>query len=416
MGKKVVIVGAGVAGLVCAHVLARRGVRVQVLEAQAEAGGRIRTDDHNGFRLDRGFQVLLTAYPEARRFLDYRALEPGTFDAGALVRVGGKFHLMLDPSRQPLGALAGLLAPVGSLADKIRVISLRRAGWTENEPPERWVDEATIEYLRRFGFSETMLRRFFEPFFGGVFLRRDLANSSHAFRFLFGMFAGGRAALPTGGMAAIPRQLAAGLPERTILPGHRVVGMEKGAVVLEGGESVSTDAVVVATDMAQAAAMVPGITDRGGPTAWCLYFDVPAAPVKRPILILDGERGGPVNNLCFPSRVAAGYAPVGRDLAGVQVLDEDAGIGNGIEMRVREHLASWFGRGEISTWRHLKTYRIPNALPRELPGDVALPAQVVRRHEGCYVCGDHLDGASINGAMRSGRLTAEAVLEDLGDD
>lgn len=412
MGKQVVVVGAGLAGLVCARTLVREGFRVTVLEAGDGPGGRVRTETLDGFRVDRGFQVLLTAYPEARRCLDFPALKLGLFDSGALVRAGGRFHLMLDPRRRPLRAMAGLFAPVGSLADKIRVLSLGNTAGAHDPAPDAADDEPTCDYLRRFGFSDGMMQRFFEPFFGGVFLRRDLANSSRAFRFLYGMFAKGPAALPSGGMESIPRQLASALPDGVLRTGARVVGLEKGNVVLEGGERLVADAVVIATDMAEAAAMVPGVSDRGASTAWCLYFDVPNAPVRMPMLMLDGERGGPVNNLCFPSRVASGYAPPGRDLAAVQVLDEDAGIGKGIEMRVMEHLASWFGRDEVSTWRHLKTFRIPNALPRELPGDVAPPTRTKRTRGDVYLCGDYLDGASINGAMQSGRLAAEKLLSD----
>jgi len=120
----VVIVGAGVAGLVCALELNRKGVAVQVLEASDAVGGRIRTDVFKGFQLDRGFQVLLTAYPEAQRYLDYNALELHRFRPGALIRVGNDVHELVDPRRELSAVLEATFAPIGTLSDKLRVVRL----------------------------------------------------------------------------------------------------------------------------------------------------------------------------------------------------------------------------------------------------------------------------------------------------
>ncbi|MGA1525128.1 MAG: FAD-dependent oxidoreductase, partial [Planctomycetota bacterium] len=108
MQRPVLVVGAGLAGLTCARALSAAGVPVRVLDAADAVGGRVRTDVVEGFRLDRGFQVLQTAYPEARRALDYGALELRPFEPGALVRVAGRFVRVVDPWRRPLGALASI--------------------------------------------------------------------------------------------------------------------------------------------------------------------------------------------------------------------------------------------------------------------------------------------------------------------
>jgi phytoene dehydrogenase-like protein len=165
----VAIVGAGLAGLNCAAILERAGLDAIVLEASDAPGGRVRTDVFEGFRLDRGFQVLLTAYPEAERVLDYEALQLKPMTAGALVWHGGKLHRFADPFRQPLQALGSLFDGVVSLGDKLRVASLREHV-RQGEIAELFAapEMSTLAFLRGRGFSEAMIDRFFRPFFGGV--------------------------------------------------------------------------------------------------------------------------------------------------------------------------------------------------------------------------------------------------------
>ena len=82
----VAIVGAGLAGLTCAQDLTRAGLQCTVVEATDGVGGRVRTDAVDGFLLDRGFQILLSAYPQVKQRLDTAALDIGDFEPGALVR------------------------------------------------------------------------------------------------------------------------------------------------------------------------------------------------------------------------------------------------------------------------------------------------------------------------------------------
>src|SRR3954469_1693763 len=247
-GGQVVIIGGGVAGLCCALRLQEKSIPCVILEASNAPGGRVRTDKVEGFLLDRGFQVLLTAYPEARRLLDYQALRLRTFAPGALVRVQGKLHRVSDPFRQPWTLPATLLAPVGSLADKLAIARLRshvRQGTSE----EIWTrpETSSLEALQSFGFSQRMIDSFFRPFFGGIFLETELATSSRMLEFVFRMFSQGRAALPAAGIGAISEQLAGRLPAGAIRTGARVELIGEGRVVLTRGERVPAAAVVIAT-------------------------------------------------------------------------------------------------------------------------------------------------------------------------
>jgi phytoene dehydrogenase-like protein len=407
--RQVVIIGAGIAGLCCALRLQEKNIPCVVLEAADAPGGRVRTDMVDGFLLDRGFQVLLTAYPEARRLLDYKALGLRTFAPGALVRVQGKLHRVSDPFRQPWTLPSTLLAPIGSLADKLAIVRLRshvRQGTVE----EIWSrpETSSLEALQGFGFSPRMIDSFFRPFFGGIFLETELATSSRLLEFVFRMFSEGHAALPAAGIGAIPEQLAARLTPGTIRLGARVEILSEGKVVLRRGERVPAAAVVIATE---ATRLLPDLHPPAFHDTACLYFAAARAPVAKPLLVLNGEGGGPVDNLCVPSAVSPTYAPAGQALISATVIGAADAEEKALEHEVRRHLTSWFGI-TVADWRHLRTYRIPLALPaRKSLEPAALP---VRRKPGIYVCGDHRETPSLQGAMMSGRRAAEAVGEDWG--
>lgn len=410
----VAIVGAGLAGLCCAQQLCARGFRVTVLEASDGVGGRVRTDLVDGFQLDRGFQVLLTAYPEAARVLDYDALELRAFEPGALVHLDGRFTKVADPFRRLGGLLPTLASPVGSLGDKVRIGRLRqrvRSGPVEQvwQRPET----TTAEALAQLGFSTQIRQRFFRPLFGGVLLDDELVTSSRQFAFVFRMLSEGDTALPAAGMGAIPAQLAADLPAGTVRTGARVRGLGSSRLVLEDGEVIEASAVVVATEGPQAARLLNGLQAPSSRGVSCLYFAASSAPIDEPILVLDGERSGPVNNLCVPSVVAPSYAPEGAVLVSASVLpSDDPGDDAALEAAVRAQLRGWFGTA-VDGWRLLRIYRIAHAQPGQAPPALAQPERPVRLRRGLYVCGDHRDNASINGAMTSGRRAAEAVAADL---
>jgi phytoene dehydrogenase-like protein len=409
---EVVIIGGGLAGLCCALELQQQGAKFLLLEASDGVGGRIRTDIVDGFRLDRGFQVFLTSYPEAKRTLDYAALHLRPFLPGALVRHGGKFHLLADPWRRPFTAMRSLFSPLGTFADKLRVAQLRSRtlkGSVAQRFRER--ETTTLSALQDFGFSTSMIERFFRPFLGGIFLDAELQTSSRMFDFVFRMFSLGSACLPAEGMQAIPRQLASALPESSLRFGTRVVRVEAGSVSLESGEQLNARAIVVAADGAAAAQILGGTICSTGQGVTCFYFIAPRPPVEQPILVLNGERRGPINNLCVPTQVAPSYGPGDGSLVSVTVL----GIPQNADRmltEVREQLAAWFGPA-VQDWHHARTYRIPYALPRQFPPALDPPERAVRWQTGIYVCGDHRDNASIQGAMVSGRRAAKAVLEDL---
>ena len=213
----VLIVGAGLAGLCCARRLAEAGVSFQIVEASDGVGGRVRTDEVDGFRLDRGFQVLLTAYPEAKRILDYNQLELRAFSPGAFSWFAGRMNQLVDPWRMPGMWRIALRSDFGTLGDKLRVARLRaRLRRTTIDQLFARADHATKDDLLAEGFSQEMIHRFFRPFIGGILLDGELKSSSRMFEFVFKMLSEGDTAVPTRGMGAIPAQLAAKLPTNSL--------------------------------------------------------------------------------------------------------------------------------------------------------------------------------------------------------
>jgi protoporphyrinogen oxidase len=407
----VAIVGAGLAGLRCATVLASAGVRVEVHEASDGVGGRARTDSQDGFRLDRGFQVLLTAYPEARRALDYDGLELGAFEPGAMVRIDNGFSKFSDPLRRPRTAPDALRSSAATFTDKLRL------GWMRQEltllKPDRILsrkDRPAVEALRERGFSDRVIEHFFRPFFGGVFIDPDLETSSRLMEIFFRCFASGNAALPAGGMGAMAEQLAAKLPDGSLRLNSPVAEVRADAVRLEDSEWRPARAVVVATEESEAARLLGGEPPAPGRRTACLYFDAPADDIAGRMLMLAPPGEGPVNELAVPSSVAAGYAPEGRSLVSVSAVGEQAGRSDLLEA-VRTQLSGWFGATTVDGWRHLATRSIEHALPDFAPGRFEPGGLPARLDNDLYVCGDHRESPSIQGALVSGRKAAEAVLE-----
>lgn len=404
--KPVVIVGSGMAGLSCAVHLYRAGFPVRVFEASDGVGGRVRTDELDGFRLDRGFQVYLDAYPETGKLLDLDALALKPFEPGALVYRDGKLHRLMDVFRRPGSALASVRAPVGTLADKLRV-GWMRTRILRSSPDEiaSRPDRTTEAYLRERGFSEGMIDSFFRSFYGGIFLERELQTSSRMFEFTFQMFGRGSATLPARGMGEIPGQLAGLLPEGTVSLNTPVRAVFRDGVELVSGEWIEATAVSVATDVTQAKTLLPdaGFEVPRWRSVTNLYFAADRSPVGEPIICLNGSGRGLVNNVCSLTDASPEYSADGRALLSVSLLglSEDESL---VE-KVRQELSQWFGE-EVLQWQHLRTDAIRRALPEQLPG---VARKAYSEAAGVYICGDHCLSASIEGAVISGKQAAEAI-------
>ncbi len=408
----VLIVGAGLAGLSCARQLHEKGVSLQILEASDGVGGRVRTDRVDGFLLDRGFQVLLTAYPEAQRLLNYPLLDLKSFAHGALSWYAGRMNKLVDPWRTPGAWKEALQSDFGTLTDKLRIARLRRRlrNFSTAEIFRR-PDRSTKDALHSEGFSKEMIHRFFRPFLGGILLDGSLSSSSRMFEFVFKMLSEGSTCIPSRGMGALATQLAEKLPAGSIRLNAKVDALHEDELALAGGESIRARAVVIAADGPSAAHLV-GEVEPASRSVTCFYYSADEPPVPMPILVLNGDGAGPVNNFCVISQVAPSYAPYRKHLVSVTVLGTQALTDVQLGGFVIAQMKNWFGK-VVCTWQLLRSYRITHAQPLQLPGALEPPQRPVRIRPGIYVCGDHRDNASINGALLSGTRAAEAVLSDL---
>jgi len=398
----VVVVGAGLAGLAAAIRLREKGHHPLVLERSDGPGGRVRTDEVDGFLLDRGFQTLLTAYPAAATLLDYDALRLRSFEAGSLVRVGDRFHRVADPFRCPGDAFGTLRAPIGNMKDKRAVLKFRsKVRKLDLEDLFTRKETTAAERLNEAGFSSKMIDTFLRPLFAGIALDPDLQFSSRSLEFIFAMLSEGDAAVPLTGMGEISKQLAARVPTESLRFNSEVTEVADHHVVVDGTR-VEAQAVVVATDAVDAARLTNGEVENPGANAMTTWwFAAPETPVQRPVIVLDGNSNSAVNNLAVLSQVSPAYSPDERSL--VAVSTPAIGVE---ESAVRTTLTEWFG-GIVEEWQTIRVDSIERAQPKQLVGED--PDQSVRLPSGRFVAGDHRQHASINGALVSGCRAADAV-------
>jgi len=405
----VIIIGAGLAGLTAAKVLKSAGKSIKILEASDQVGGRVRTDEVDGFLLDRGFQVLLTAYPETKRFLDYDALDLCKFDPGALILNENGSTRIGDPLRQPGTLMSTLRSPAGTLGDKMRMLGLKIKLAGKNIDEIFSEDQTTtLAYLENAGFSARMMNQFFRPFMSGIFLEDKLSTSSRMFEFVFKMFSEGDAAVPAKGMGMIPVQLARDLSAQELIFNQKVIEIDGSRVSTLSGSVYEADTILMATDQLnlpkpfqQPVRSYHSVTN--------MYFTTPEVPFSKPLIALNTLPGKLVNNIAVMNQISQAYSKNGDALISLSLIGDYAGYNSSeLQSNAVHEMKNWFP--EPTAWKHLKTYHITYALPDDDQVTNEPDSKVKKLHPNCFVCGDYLMNGSINAAMKSGRLAAEAIL------
>lgn len=410
MKPTITIIGAGISGLTAAVYLHKKGFKIQILEVSNRVGGRIKTDLVNGFRLDQGFQVLLTEYPETKSLLDYDKLNLKRFLPGATVLYdGGKFEIA-DPFRRPSAMFSTLFAPVGSLKDKINTLFLKNKLLKitiSNIFKQSEID--TNSQLKKYGFSQKMIDLFYKPFFLGIFLENDLKTSSNMFDFVMKMFSEGDAAIPELGMEEIPKQLLAMLPENSVHYNIRVSKIENDKIICENGQTFKTDKIIIATEATGFASNYISKSKQNFHQVTNVYFEANIAPTKKAVVVLNASKNKKwVNNLTVMSNVSSEYAPKGKVLIsvsinGIQDIDD-----KNLSENIKSELKTWYGN-QVENWKMIKVYKINYALPNQEKIVNELTNSDIQINENLFMCGDHLMNGSINAAMKSGRLVAELI-------
>ncbi|MFD9006877.1 NAD(P)/FAD-dependent oxidoreductase [Streptomyces sp. NPDC059582] len=407
----VLVVGAGLAGLACAADLLSGGLDVKVLEASDEVGGRMRTDHHEGFVVDRGFQVFNTSYPQVRRRLPLPELWLRPFTPGVLVHTEDGRLRFSDPTRSPTGTPRGLhdLLP-GRLAGTRDLIALGALSARDMLAPVRLLkhgeDRTTRTALAAAGFSEEFVERFFRPFLSGVFLEDELETSGRFFHLVWRSMLRGTLCLPGAGIGAVPRLLADALPAASVRLGTEVARLTDDGVELATGAELPARAVVVATGPGPVARLLPELDVPAYRVVTTYYHASTRTPLAEPTLVTDTRRR--FLNTCVLSEVVPGYAPTGMSLIATSVLGED---GAGREREVRTALAEVYD-ADTDGWDLLTVRTVPDALPVMSPPQPL--SRTARVAPGRYVCGDHRATGSVQGALASGARAAREVARDLG--
>ncbi|MGA5185870.1 NAD(P)/FAD-dependent oxidoreductase [Streptomyces griseoincarnatus] len=401
----VVVVGAGLAGLACALDLCRAGRRVALLEASDGVGGRMRTDRRDGFLLDRGFQVFNTSYPQVKRRLDLRSLRLRPFTAGVVAHTSTGPVRLVDPTRESGAAEALTPGRLPGARDLAALAGL--TAWDALLPASavrRRRDGSTSQALKRAGVSDAMVDEILRPFLSGVFLEDRLETSARFFHLVWRSMVRGSLCLPARGVGAVPAQLADGLPDGVLRLGTPVSSLTDDGVLTENGSEIPAGAVVVATEPATAARLLPGLPVPATRTVTTYHHAADASPAVEPVLRVDST--GTVLNTCVLSQAAPTYAPAGAALVSTSVLGADD---PGRERTVLQRLAELYGT-DTGGWQQVDVRTVQGALPAMAPPWPL--SRTTRLGPGRYVCGDHRATGSVQGALASGTRAAREVLAD----
>jgi protoporphyrinogen oxidase len=406
---KIHIIGAGISGLIAATVLEQNGFQPVVIEATDRVGGRVKTDIIDGYQLDHGFQVLLTAYPAAKKYLDLESLELQRFLPGASIFKNGKQMILGDPLRDLSLLFSTLFSGIGNFSDKIKVLKLNtrlKKKTLSNIFSDK--EQSTLSYLIDFGFSDQMIDQFFKPFFSGIFLESRLETSSRMFEFVYKMFGEGYATLPKAGIEAIPKQLVQKLNNTSFIFNTKVTSIKDGEIVLSDNKKLESHFTIIATD---ASSLISNLKNQS--VAWkscdTFYFETERRVINKPLIGLIPKDDALINNIFYHSSIETNVKAK-KELLSVTVVDNQ-NLSNEILLEgVKRELKEYCG---IDSCKLIKQFSIQTALPilnnlqyEMLPSETRLTTNI-------FLAGDTLLNGSLNAAMISGERAAVGILETL---
>jgi protoporphyrinogen oxidase len=408
---KIHIIGAGISGLIAAQILENHGYHPIIIEASATVGGRVKSDIFKGYTLDHGFQVLLTSYPAAKKYLNYDKLDLQQLLPGATLFKNGKAQTIGDPLRSLSLLIPTLLSSVGTLADKVKILKLNALLKKKKITAIfKTKEKKTLQYLKDFGFSNEIITDFFKPFFSGIFLETKLETSSRMFEFVYKMFGDGLAVIPKNGMQAIPDQLKNNLKNTSFKFNTPVKEVKDKHLILEDGTTLDSHITIIATD---ASALISNLKNQETHWKSCdtLYFETEKKILKKPLIGLVTDENTLINNIFYHTSVATSVKTT-KELLSVTIVRQHPLDEKTLVEKVIAELHSKCGIAEVT---FLKRYQIKKALPKLTNLQYEISSTETKLKSSIFLAGDQLLNASLNAAMIAGERAAMGVIQTLED-
>ncbi len=410
-GYKIHIIGAGVSGLIAAQILENYGYQPTIIEASNSVGGRVKSDIVDGYVLDHGFQVLLTSYPAAKKYLDYTQLDLQEFLPGVTLFKNGKKQTIGDPLRNLSLLIPTLLSSIGNFSDKLKILKLNTLlKKKEIEEIFNSTEISTLEYLQNFGFSDKIIDSFFRPFFSGIFLEPNLDTSSRMFEFVYKMFGDGLAVVPKNGIQAIPNQLKENLKNTKFLLNSNVKEVKDKSIVLENDTLIQSDITIIATE---ASSLVSNLKNQE--TVWkscdTLYFKTKNAVISKPLIGLISDKNSLINNIFYPTNIA-NSSKGNQQLLSVTIVKDHQLNEKQLINTVTKELLEFCQISDIS---FLKRYQIKKGLPKLSNLQYEISSTETKLKSTLFLAGDQLLNGSLNAAMIAGERAALGVIQNLED-
>jgi len=408
---KIHIIGAGISGLIAAKVLEEHGYHPTILEATKTVGGRVKSDIVEGYTLDHGFQVLLTSYPAAKKYLDFKALDLQKLLPGATIFQQGTSQTIGDPLRNISLLFPTIFSSIGGVSDKIKILKL--ATYLQKKDLQKIFttpEKTTLHYLQDFGFSENIITHFFRPFFSGIFLEPNLETSSRMFEFVYKMFGNGFAAIPKNGMQAIPNQLFTSLKNTKIQFETRVKEVKNNTLILADDSNIETHFTIIATE---ASPLISNLNNQE--IAWkscdTLYFECENNILKKPIIGLIADKNSLINNIFYHTSIVTSSKNK-KELLSVTVVKRHQLSEEDLIKTVQNELEKFCG---IKDTTFIKRYEIKKALPKLSNLEYKLSHTETQLNSSVFLAGDVLLNGSLNAAMIAGEKAAIGVIKTLED-
>ena len=398
----VIIVGSGISGLNCANKLSAAGLKVLVIEKSDSVGGRIKTGSVNGFKLNRGFHVLLTAYPEVKSTFNSKELNLKKFFPGCLIWTGSSMLEVVDPLKHPVKGIKQLINPIGKLQDYLVLIYLwiiLRFGL----PTRKGI--STNEYFKELGFSDLIITRFLRPFFSGVFLESKLETSVEKFNEVFKYFLRGDVVLPSQGIVSLANQIHRNISGCDFLFNSEVNMVSENEVQLKSGELFESNHVVLAVDLESKNRLLGLGANSKFNRVVNFYFSYKKNNLFPEYkLVLNGSDSGPINNLVF---MDGGLPENEKGLISVSIIKSQFFELENLEEAILKQLEEWYS-GSLEDVRFMEKIDIRNAVPYQ----PEIEEYNLKLKNNIYYCGDYCGVASLNTSLKTSRMISEAILSE----